>query len=50
MINILETLAKAKSELAIAQDESLKDPSSIQKRSMVMYWSNNVDRIEALLS
>ena len=50
MTNILEVLAKAKAELAIAEEESRKDSVSIQKRKMVMYWHNNVERLQSLLS
>lgn len=50
MTNILEVLAKAKAELAIAEEENRKDPVSVQKRKMVMYWYNNVERLEGLLS
>ena len=50
MMNILEVLANAKAELAIAQEENRKDPKSIQKRKMVLYWYNNVQRLEHLLS
>ena len=50
MMNILEVLANAKAELAIAQEENRKDPKSIQKRKMVLYWYNNVERLQGLLS
>ena len=50
MTNILEVLAKAKAELAIAEEESKKDPVSVQKRKMVMYWYNNVERLQNLIS
>ena len=50
MMNILEVLANAKAEIAIAQEENRKDPKSIQKRKMVLYWYNNVQRLEHLLS
>ena len=50
MTNILEVLAKAKAELAIAEEENRKDPVSIQKRKMVLYWHNNVERLQSLLS
>jgi len=49
-MNILEVLAKAKSELAIAEEESRKDPANIQKRKMVLYWYNNVQRLQDLIS
>ena len=49
-MNILEVLANAKAELAIAQEENRKDPKSIQKRKMVLYWYNNVERLQGLLS
>lgn len=49
-MNILEVLAKAKAELEIAEDENRKDPKSLQKRKMVMYWHNNVQRLENLIS
>ena len=45
-----ERLAKAKAELAIAEEENRKDPVSIQKRKMVLYWHNNVERLQSLLS
>ena len=50
MTTILAVLAKAKAELAIAQEENRKDPKSVQKRKMVLYWYNNVQRLEHLLS
>ena len=50
MTNILEVLAKAKAELAIAEEENRKDPKSVQKRKMVLYWYNNVERLQGPLS
>ena len=50
MMNLLEVLANAKAELAIAEEENRKDPSSIQKRKMVLYWYNNVQRLQDLIS
>jgi hypothetical protein len=50
MTNILKVLADAKAELLKAEEENFKDPKSVQKRKMVMYWSNNVKRLESLLS
>ena len=50
MTNILEVLAKAKAELAIAEEENRKDPKSVQKRKMVLYWRNNVERLQSLIS
>lgn len=50
MINLLQTLAEAKSKLAIAEIDSQKHPKSVQKRMMVMYWLNNVQRLEAIIS
>lgn len=49
-MNILEVLSNAKVELLKAEEENRKDPKSVQKRKMVMYWYNNVQRLEALLS
>ena len=49
-MNLLEVLANAKAELAIAEEENRKDPKSVQKRKMVLYWYNNVQRLEHLLS
>ena len=50
MSNILKVLADAKVELLKAEEENFKDPKSVQKRKMVMYWYNNVRRLESLLS
>ena len=49
-MNLLEVLANAKAELAIAEEENRKDPKSVQKRKMVLYWYNNVERLQGLLS
>ena len=49
-MNLLEVLANAKAELAIAEEENEKDPKNIQKRKMVLYWYNNVQRLQDLIS
>lgn len=50
MDSLLETLDNARKELQMAKYESAEKPSDIQKKKMVMYWSSQVERLEALLS